>query len=350
MFIPLFAQGIVERISTIELNEASVGFMPVLMREAYRQRRAPAILRRVVIRTKPFFSFLPKKFIVRHCQKHTLDTLYAFNHGNMGFDALGKLTKAQEYVAKKWEQGKARKDGRQAHEAARQKNAFLALVSQKVAGTSAVEMPPLTFHPDTSHRAVFLVTIPISFGPFELSKQSYKLLARHVGMTLNSVSHWALCVIDRGFDACWCYDLMSDQMALNMIGKNVFRVNEVTAEATETWSSCYYVGETSQSHEEIMALGNRHMAAHPRYNLLSSNCQDLVEDLVKELCNGKVITQAKLSEELHKASPRIARDLMVAKLKSNLESKEQKHQPQEPIDDDIHMIKGLERTMTERGS
>lgn len=117
------------------------------------------------------------------------------------------------------------------------------------------EMAPLRYDPKTNHRAVFLVTIPITFGFFELSERTYKLLARHVGMSLNSVSHWAVCVVDRGLGACYCYDLMSDRMELNALGKNYFRVAEITPEFIETWSSCYYVGETTKSHEEIRDLG-----------------------------------------------------------------------------------------------
>lgn len=116
-------------------------------------------------------------------------------------------------------------------------------------------MPPLEWDPTTAHRAVFLVTIPIHFGSFELSKTTYRLLARHVGMSQNSVSHWALCVMDRSFSPSYCYDLMSDQMELNALGKNYFRVAEITPEFIETWSSCYYVGETTKLHEEIQRLG-----------------------------------------------------------------------------------------------
>lgn len=222
-------------------------------------------------------------------------------------------------------------------------------------------MPPLECDPTSSHKAVFLVTIPIEFGVFELSKNSYNLLAKHVGMSLNSVSHWALCVIDRGFNPSYSYDLMSDQMALNAIGRNYFRVAEILTTYIETWSSCYYVGETTKSHHEIQELGEsanldtlvvldfganafnlglHHMALHPRYNLLTSNCQDLAESLVKQLCDGKVISQAKLSEELSLASPKLALDLMVARLRSKVEiSKE--HENSETVQEDMDIIKGL---------
>jgi hypothetical protein len=117
------------------------------------------------------------------------------------------------------------------------------------------EMVPLECDPDTSHKAVFLITTPILFGKFELSKSTYKLLARHVGMSLNSVSHWLVAVIDRGFGPCYFYELMSDQMALNALGKNYFRSEEIKPEFIATWSSCYYIGETTKSHDEIQALG-----------------------------------------------------------------------------------------------
>ncbi|XXH05068.1 hypothetical protein Hte_011492 [Hypoxylon texense] len=201
-------------------------------------------------------------------------------------------------------------------------------------------MPPLEWDPISAHRAVFLVTIPIHFGAFELSKTSYKLLARHVGMSQNSVSHWALCVVDRSFNPSYCYDLMSDQMALNALGKNYFRVAEITPEFIETWSSCYYVGETTKTHEEIRDLGAEHMTLHPRYNLLSSNCQDLVESLVKQVCEGRMISQAKLSEELALASPKIALDLMVARLRSKIEVLDE-HEDSDTVKDDVDLIKVL---------
>lgn len=131
-----------------------------------------------------------------------------------------------------------------------------------------IEMPPLacSYNADqdpansatgsANSKAVFLATLPIAFGPFELSRNTYKLLARHLGMSLNSVSHWALCVIDREpAGISYCYDLMSDQLALNALGRNYFRVAEITPEFIETWTTCYYVGETTKSHEVIQQLG-----------------------------------------------------------------------------------------------
>ncbi|KAI2472032.1 hypothetical protein F4781DRAFT_385040 [Annulohypoxylon bovei var. microspora] len=270
----------------------------------------------------------------------------------MGFDALSRLKTAglatEEYLKDKWERRKSREILATKEDAARakeeklrqEKNGFLYLVVAKITGESVVEMPPLKCNPTTTHKAVFLVTIPIEFGTFELSKNSYNLLAKHVGMSLNSVSHWALCVIDRSFNPSYSYDLMSDQMALNAIGRNFFRVAEVAAEYIETWSSCYYVGETTKSHQEIQDLGLHHMALHPRYNLLTSNCQDLAESLVRQLCDGKVISQAKLKEELSLVSPKLALDLMVARLRSKVETSEE-HEENETVEEDMNIIEGL---------
>ncbi|KAH7038291.1 uncharacterized protein B0I36DRAFT_236552 [Microdochium trichocladiopsis] len=201
-------------------------------------------------------------------------------------------------------------------------------------------MPPLVVDPTTTHRAVLFVTTPIAFGPLEVSRSSYKLLARHVGMSMTSVSHWALCVIDRGFGKCWAYDLMSDQMALNMIGKNYFRVYEVTPEFIATWGSCHYVGETIKQHEEIQELGYKHMSSNPRYHLLENNCQHLVEALVAELCNGAHVEQAKLSEELKDVSPKIAMDMMVARLRSRVDVKNE-HEDSEDVKEDVAVLKSL---------
>lgn len=72
---------------------------------------------------------------------------------------------------------------------------------------------------------------------------------------MDSVSHWAIAVIDRAFAPCYFYELMSDDMALTALMRNQFRFDEVTPEFVASWTSCYYVGETTQSHEQIQQLG-----------------------------------------------------------------------------------------------
>lgn len=137
----------------------------------------------------------------------------------------------------------------------REKDEFLMRITAKLTGESSAEMAPLVCQPQIDHHAVFLITTPISYGKFELSRRSYELLGKHFGMSLNSVSHWAVCVIDRALGISYAYDLMSDQLELAMLGKNYFRVYEVTPEFIESWSSCYYVGETTKRHEEIREHG-----------------------------------------------------------------------------------------------
>lgn len=74
-------------------------------------------------------------------------------------------------------------------------------------------------------------------------------------MSMNSISHWAVVVVDRGLGPTYAYDLMSDQLKVQMLMSNYFRVYEVTPDFIATWSSCYYVGETTKRHEEIQVLG-----------------------------------------------------------------------------------------------
>ncbi|KAI0432519.1 hypothetical protein F5Y09DRAFT_301601 [Xylaria sp. FL1042] len=107
---------------------------------------------------------------------------------------------------------------------------------------SAYAMSPLQYNANIRQRAVILATVPIVYGHFDLSQRFYQLLAKHMGMGLNSVSYWAICVVDRGFGPCWCYDLMSDQLSLSMLAKSYLRIYEATAELVATWTSEYWVG------------------------------------------------------------------------------------------------------------
>lgn len=80
------------------------------------------------------------------------------------------------------------------------------------------------------------------------------------------------------------------------------------------------------------------MAVHPRYNLLTNNCQNLVETMVRLLCDGKMISQAMLNEELSLISPKIARDLMVARLRSKLDASNENEEPDD-VKEDVDVIK-----------
>lgn len=82
------------------------------------------------------------------------------------------------------------------------------------------------------------------------------------------------------------------------------------------------------------------MVINPGYKLLSNNCQHLVDALVKLLCNGKIISQAKLDEELSLISPRIARDLIVARLRSKVDVKGEREDSQS-VKEDVNTLKSL---------
>lgn len=86
--------------------------------------------------------------------------------------------------------------------------------------------------------------------------------------------------------------------------------------------------------------GENFIAANQRYKLTSNNCQHLAEAMVKDLCNGKMISQAKLDEELRLVSPKMARDLMVAKLRSRLE-KDEERKDSDSVNRDVDTIKDL---------
>ncbi|KAF7530206.1 hypothetical protein G7054_g9617 [Neopestalotiopsis clavispora] len=268
----------------------------------------------------------------------------------MGFDVLAKLSNASQaaegFVKKKWDEHKSREADKAAqaelNRRIEERNQYLQLITAKRTGDSAQDMPPLACNPADPHKAVFLVTIPITFGRFKLSTNSYNLLAKHVGMTMDSVSHWAIAVIDRGLAPCYFYELMSDDLALNALGKSQFRFDDVTPEFIETWKSCYYVGETVKTHEQIQQLGAEHLAAHPRYNLLNSNCQDMVEILVKQLCEGRTISQGKLKQELAAISPKIALDLMVARFRSRVDTFPEDQDPEKLKDNDTEVQKEVD--------
>jgi len=68
---------------------------------------------------------------------------------------------------------------------------------------------------------------------------------------------------------------------------------------------------------------------------------------VKDLCNGKIISQSKLREELSLASPKIALDLMVARLRSRVDLHGEK-EDSEAVKEDVEVIQGLHRRVTER--
>jgi hypothetical protein len=149
----------------------------------------------------------------------------------MGSDALSKLTKAGSAAFKSFQQKRYAPSNPSHHitcnatlpvytdthphrhskknnepdlaEAVHKKNFHLRQIAAKISGNSESEVPRLICMPGALQRAVFLVTTPIAFGKVEVSRKTYELLARHVGMSLNSVSHWAVVVVDRGLGPTW---------------------------------------------------------------------------------------------------------------------------------------------------
>jgi hypothetical protein len=96
-------------------------------------------------------------------------------------------------------------------------------------------------------------------------------------MSMNSVSHWAVVVVDRSLGPTYTYDLMSDQLKVQMLMNNYFRVYEASEEFITSWSSCYYVGETLKSHEEIQYLGK------PERSIVGCVCADSAQAKVSSL-------------------------------------------------------------------
>jgi len=87
-------------------------------------------------------------------------------------------------------------------------------------------------------------------------------------------------------------------------------------------------------------IGASYMSLNPRYNILTKNCQHLVEQMVKEVCDGKVISQWKLSEELARSAPKIGLYVMIARLAADvLDGK--KSVDSKTVIRDIKFIKGL---------
>ncbi|KAB5559987.1 hypothetical protein GE09DRAFT_1115182 [Coniochaeta sp. 2T2.1] len=169
------------------------------------------------------------------------------------------IAAGQAYLKNKRREAEAAESYRRVVEAERErKKALLRAISAKLTGPGKSEMDPLVYDSSSSTKAVLLVMTPIQLGTVQLSKNVHGMLAKHVGMSLDSVSHLGLIVVDRSMcETNYCYELMSDQKTLNMLGKNYARSEEITAEMVEAWKCCYYVGETTRSHDEVQNLGER---------------------------------------------------------------------------------------------
>ena len=135
---------------------------------------------------------------------------------------------------------------------------LLQILASKISGPAVSEIHlPVAYSPSATTKAVLLVTSDIEIHGIKLTRSAVHLLPKTSDISVASLSHWALCVVDRGpgLGQSWCYDLMSDQMVLNMLGKSYARAYPVTEELAAAWNSCSYMGETTRSHAEIEELG-----------------------------------------------------------------------------------------------
>lgn len=203
-----------------------------------------------------------------------------------------------------------------------EKKALIKHIRAKLNGNHTVGEidEPLEYNPRCKTSAVLVVTSAIDINGIKVTKLASKLLAKHAALSLDSLSHWALVVVDRGDETCYLYDLMSDQMLpTTKLMKNYPRCFPVTEQMVESWTGVSYIGETTKGHDEILDMAAKFISSHPRYNLFSNNCQHLAEELVRELCNGKIISQANLGEEVKLLSTRIS-SVLLMKMHLDLDS------------------------------
>lgn len=134
---------------------------------------------------------------------------------------------------------------------------------------------PLEYNPRCKTSAVLVATSAIDINGIKVTKLASKVLAKHAGLSLDSLSHWALVVVDRGDGVSYLYDLMSDRefhshlpllwsltnsrllemLPTTKIMRNYPRCFPVTNEMIQSWTSLSYIGETTRTHDEILEMG-----------------------------------------------------------------------------------------------
>lgn len=94
-----------------------------------------------------------------------------------------------------------------------EKKALLKLLREKLDGdfTASEVDEPLEYSHRCKTSAVLVATSAIDINGIKVTKLASKVLAKHAGLSLDSLSHWALVVVDRGDGASYLYDLMSDR-------------------------------------------------------------------------------------------------------------------------------------------
>lgn len=99
-----------------------------------------------------------------------------------------------------------------------EKKALLKLLREKVHDdfTASEVDEPLEYNPRCKTSAVLVATSPIDINGIKVTKLAAKILLKHTDLSLDSLSHWALVVVDRGDAVSYLYDLMSDRKPLRM--------------------------------------------------------------------------------------------------------------------------------------
>lgn len=149
-------------------------------------------------------------------------------------------------------------------EARDEKKALIKHIRAKLNGnhTLAGLDEPLEYNSRCKTSAVLVITSAIDINGIKVTKLASRILAKHAGLSLDSLSHWALVVVNRGDEVCYLYDLMSDQMLpTTKLMKNYPRCFPVTEQMVETWTGASYIGETTKGHDEILDLGKRATSA-----------------------------------------------------------------------------------------
>lgn len=129
-----------------------------------------------------------------------------------GFSLHPLLGKGKQQQIADW---RALPQCRQRSETKVEKKALLKLLRDKLEGdfTASEVDEPLEYSHRCRTSAVLVATSPIDINGIKVTKLASKLLMKHTGLSLDSLSHWALVVVDRGDAVSYLYDLMSDRKA-----------------------------------------------------------------------------------------------------------------------------------------
>ncbi|CAN8102818.1 unnamed protein product [Discula destructiva] len=213
-----------------------------------------------------------------------------------------------------------------------EKRALLTSLRGKLQGDHTAHecTEPLEYNSHCKTSAVLIAVSEIDINGIKVTKLASKVLAKQAGLSLDALSHWALVIVDRGDGPCYLYDLMSDQLLpTTKVMKNYPRCFQVTEEMVASWTSCSYIGETTHTNDEIAGLASAFISQHPRYQLFSNNCQHLAEELVRQICNSKIISKQNLGVEVKMLSKKFSSTLLMKmsldpdalrELKSNIKS------------------------------